>query len=677
MHRSRPINNIIINLECLIKRGKIVPRDIVIGNGQIIIAFDDKLALRDFFYPQVGLENHLNGHKIKTGLWIDGEFKWIDQNWEVIIEYLPETLVTKCKAKNNELGIELEINDAVHNSFNVYLRKLKIKNLTNNSRNLRLFFAQDFHLYGENSGDTARYEPENESIVHYKRKRYFMINGKTDDQKPINQFAIGYKESLNREGTWKDAEDGILEGNPIAQGVVDSVISFNIRIKPNTSRTSYYWIACGKSLPEVKQLDKKVNENGIEQLLLETENYGSALVNRPEINLQILPTNMIRLFKSSLLIMRAHVGIEGSIIASCDSDVLQFNRDTYSYVWPRDGAITASAFDLAGFGEISKLFFEFCNKTITDQGYFNHKYWSDGSVGSSWHSLIDLNGNIQLPIQEDETAHVLCALWKHFQKYRDLEFISKVYQNLVVKPTKFLIKYIDEETGLPKPSFDMWEEKRGIFTSTTAVVYSALVAAAKFAQVFFNRKRQRTLEETSNNLKKNMIEHLYDKKLGRFVKAIYPDGSKDTTIDSNLCLLFTSKAFEASNNSVKNTIKAIEERLWVKTHIGGVARYENDDYRRISNSVPGNPWIISTLWLARWYISKAASENDLKRALELLNWVVERSSTSGMLPEQIDPFSGEPVSVSPLVWSHAEYVIAICEYLEKQKIISLANTDSN
>src|SRR5947199_7129209 len=36
--------------------------------------------------------------------------------------------------------------------------------------------------------------------------------------------------------------------------------------------------------------------------------------------------------------------------------------------------------------------------------------------------------------------------------------------------------------------------------------------------------------------------------------------------------------------------------------VGGVARYENDYYHRISNdiaAVPGNPWFICTLWLDR------------------------------------------------------------------------------
>jgi len=42
-----------------------------------------------------------------------------------------------------------------------------------------------------------------------------------------------------------------------------------------------------------------------------------------------------------------------------------------------------------------------------------------------------------------------------------------------------------------------------------------------------------------------------------------------------------------------------------------------------------------------------------------------------MLAEQINPQTANPISVSPLVWSHAEFVLAVCEYIEKQKELSL------
>ena len=93
----------------------------------------------------------------------------------------------------------------------------------------------------------------------------------------------------------------------------------------------------------------------------------------------------------------------------------------------RDGSIASMAFDLAGFPEVTRRFFRFCNEVITEDGFFHHKYSPDGSVGSSWLAASGFEG---LAIEEDETALVLYALWKHFQKFRDIEFIEEVYPNL-------------------------------------------------------------------------------------------------------------------------------------------------------------------------------------------------------------------------------------------------------
>ncbi len=647
-----------------------MPREIVVSNGRLLVALDNKMMVRDLFYPNVGLENHVDGHSFKFGVWTDNRFSWIDENWDVKMKYLPDTLVSMCTANSEESNLQLEVNDAVYSFLDAYLRKIVIHNNRDKKREVRLFFSHDFHIYGEDTGDTAIYEPTLKSIIHYKRRRYFLINGITDQDQGMYQFATGQKESFGKEGTWKDAEDGILQRNPVAQGSVDSTISFKLEIEPNSSNTLYYWIACGKDLNQVKNLDSKIKKAGVEQLLLETENYWSAWINKQNINTGILPREVARLFKISLLVMRSHVDNGGGIISSCDSDVLQFNRDTYSYVWPRDGAIVALAFDMAGYPEVSRMFFQFCDKIINEGGYFSHKYSSDGSVGSSWHAMVDLYGHLQLPIQEDETALVLFSLYKHFQKYRDVEFIATVYPRLVLKTTEFLLDYIDSQTGLPKPSFDIWEEKIGVYTSTVSTVVSALQSAAKLATVFYDRERQELLNAAAANMKEIMLTTLYDPKVKRFKKAIYPDNSVDLTVDSSIAFAFTNGAFTASSEEVKNSMKAVIDKLWIKSDVGGLARYENDEYHRISQETPGNPWFICTLWLARWHIAVASSIEELNRGLALLKWTAKHALPSGELAEQINPYSGEAISVAPLAWSHAEFVIAVCEYIEKQKELS-------
>jgi len=107
---------------------------------------------------------------------------------------------------------------------------------------------------------------------------------------------------------------------------------------------------------------------------------------------------------------------------------------------------------------------------------------------------------------------------------------------------------------------------------------------------------------------------------------------------------------------VAATMTALRQKLWVNTPIGGVARYENDDYHRVSGEVPGNPWFICTLWLADYLIDKEGGDEDLAQALDILSWAEAHALPSGVLPEQINPLTGEPLSVSPLTWSHGTYI---------------------
>jgi ferredoxin len=112
----------------------------------------------------------------------------------------------------------------------------------------------------------------------------------------------------------------------------------------------------------------------------------------------------------------------------------------------------------------------------------------------------------------------------------------------------------------------------------------------------------------------------------------------------------------------------------VKTRVGGVARYEGDNYHRISAdtaSVPGNPWFICTLWLADYFITCAKSTAELKNALPIFEWTASHALESGVLAEQVNPYTNEPLSVSPLTWSHATVVSTAIKYLEKLEALQL------
>ncbi len=118
------------------------------------------------------------------------------------------------------------------------------------------------------------------------------------------------------------------------------------------------------------------------------------------------------------------------------------------------------------------------------------------------------------------------------------------------------------------------------------------------------------------------------------------------------------------------TMDRLRSTLAVRTPIGGFARYTTDYYQSVTpptGDIPGNPWIITTLWDAQWTIARAKTTNDLQAARPLLQWALQHASASGILPEQVHPLTGAPLSVAPLTWSHATYVETILHYLAKEK----------
>ena len=642
-------------------------RDIPVGNGSLLVTFDDKYQIRDVYFPHVGQENHSEGYPFRFGVWADGDFSWIfADDWKRKLSYISETLVTDVKLTNEKLGLEIISNDTVASHENIFLRRVRVSNLRDSRREVRVFLHHDFRISENKIGDTAFYEPEALALVHYKKDRYFLVN----TEPHFDNFATGRKAFRDQEGTWRDAEDGNLRGGAITEGSVDSTIQINLTIEPQDTEEFYYWICAGKSLSEVSELNRHIKTQTPGQFLKYTENYWRAWVNKNDTDFADLSPEVIELFKRSLLVIRTQIDNDGAILAANDSDVTARATDHYSYLWTRDGALVAYALDLAGYPFLTRKFFEFCGKIVHREGYFLQKYNADGTVASGWHAAWDIWAKKQLvPIQEDETALVIWALWEHYDKFRDIEFVRRLYRPLIIKCADFMTNFRHDTMDLPKPSWNLWEDRRGMHTFTVSAVIGGLRAAANFARLFGELERAKSYEKTADEFVEGMTKHLYSKEAGRFLRALEFNGDENFTVDmavgASCFALFYFGAFSATEEKVQKTMKAVEKQLWINTEIGGVARFEHDGYMRVSNDVTGNPWFICTLWLADYRIAVAKKKEDLKGALEILEWTAKRALPSGVLAEQVNPFDGSPVSVAPLTWSHSTFVATVMGYLKK------------
>ncbi|MGD2177608.1 MAG: glycoside hydrolase family 15 protein [Anaerolineae bacterium] len=655
-----------------------MPRDIPVGNGSLLVNFDHRYQLRDLYWPHVGQENHTDGHPFRFGVWVDGQFRWVsDDGWERHLDYVGDTLVTHVTLQHPDLALRLVCRDAVDFHEDLYLRQIEVHNQVDRKRVVRLFFAQDFHISGHEVGDTAYYEPERRAVLHYKGKRWFMINAKRGDgSEGVDQWAVGVKEAQGKEGTWRDAEDGSLSGNAVAQGSVDSAVALHLDVPTHGQATGWYWIAVGDCFQNVTRINRAVREKGPDTFLERTRDYWSLWVDKEQRQFADLPDHVCHLYKRSLMVLRTQIDNDGAIIAANDFDIAHYGRDTYAYMWPRDGALVSAGLIEAGYSEVTRRFFDFCHRVITEEGYLLHKYNPDGSLASSWHGWY-YEGEKRLPVQEDETALVLWALWRHFQRFRDVEFIKLHYRGLVVRAAEWMCRYRYGDSGLPLPSWDLWEERRGVHAWTVGAAWGGLQAAANFADVFGETDLAAKYWSVADEMKAGVREHLMSPDLGCFARMINrkDDGSweHDTTVDASLVGLWYFGMFAPDDPDVVATMEAVHDRLWVKTDVGGVARYEDDYYHQVSadvENVPGNPWFICTLWLAQWHIAKARTFEDLKPALGILDWVADHGLGSGVMAEQVHPYTNQPLSVSPLTWSHATLVMTVQEVLAKRADLS-------
>lgn len=654
-------------------------RDIPVGNGSLLVTFDDQYQIRDVYFPHVGQENHTEGYPFRFGVWADGEFSWIfSDQWRRELAYLPETLVTDVKLVCEDLGLEITSNDTVASHENIFLRRVRVKNLRDTAaRDVRLFLHHDFRISENKVGDTAFYDPESFALVHYKRDRYFLVN----TEPHFDVFATGRKAFRDQEGTWRDAEDGVLGGGAITEGSVDSTIGIHLNLDAQQTREFFYWICAGTSHAEVCDLNRQIKDQTPLKLLDFTESYWRSWVNKNDTDFADLSPEIIELFKRSLLLIRTQIDNQGAILAANDSDVTLRATDHYSYLWTRDGALVAHALDLAGYALLARNFYDFCGNIIHEDGYFLQKYNADGTVASGWHAAWDIWAKKRLvPIQEDETALVIWALWWHYDEFRDIEFVRKLYRPLIIKAADFMCGFRDLNSKLPYPSWNLWEDRRGIHTFTCSTVVGGLRAAARFAYLFGENSRAENYEQIASEIVSAMREHLYSAQLGRFLRSLQFNGDEhfeaDATIDASLFGAFYFGAFDADDELVKSTMKAVEQRLWVKTDVGGVARFEGDSYMSVSEdseNIAGNGWFICTLWLADYRIAVAEKKEDLRGAFEILEWTAKRALPSGVLAEQVHPLDGSPVSVAPLTWSHSTFVATVMNYLRKLNSLETDN----
>lgn len=638
-------------------------RPIVLGNGELHVGLNNFGVVHDLYYPYVGLENHAAGAGLrhKIGVWIDGELSWTDDGeWTFNFRYPHTALIGHTLARNERLEILLEFDDFVDSDMSVFMRNIHVINLASTSREIRLFTYQALAIGDSRSNtDTAQYLPDSDAILHYRGRRAFVISGFQGDT-PFDQHNIGLFGIEGREGSYKDAEDGELGKNSVEHGRVDSILRFTLQVDAASSARVHYWISAGMSTREALYIHKQVQESGLDARLHATAAWWKQWL-LPAIKMsEQLPVDHQNGFVKSVMIIKSQLDKRGAVIASTDSSLLNYSRDSYAYSWPRDGAYTMWPLIRLGYYQEAYRFFEFCQRGLHPSGYLMHKYRADGALGSSWHPYIH-DDIVAPPLQEDETALVVFVFVQFYQLSKDSSLIKDFYHSMIKPMADFLAEYVDDSTGLPKPSYDLWEEVFMTTTYTTAVVYGALQAVSELAETAGDRDSAVKWRSAADDIKQAAKRQLYNSERGVFYKGIIKkDGQlhKDATLDtSSLFGAFMYGLFESDSPEFLSSLEEMRRTFSVSQDNPGLPRYENDSYRRTKPEVLGNWWSITTLWQAQYLLDS----DKVDEAMNILNWVTSHALSTGMFGEQINPVDNTLVSPAPLTWTHAEYVSTLLD----------------
>ena len=633
-------------------------RPIIISNGRMLVGLNENGLVQDFYFPFVGQSNMTNARQVehKIGVHVNGAFSWLsDDNWEVSYEFENDALVGSVIYESKNFSLRIETLAFVDIYDDVYCRQFKISTFSESTIDVKVFFHQIFQISANGRADTALYVPsKHPHILTYRGNTALVTSIALDDGTSIDEYAVGVYDQSNYSGTYKDAEDGKLSMNAIEHGGVDSVISTKLSIKPGDARSVDYWVvASSKNYHQATAKHRKIAQTGITDMLVRTRKHWSNWLSIAQPGINALTSNDQKKIKVSLMIIKAHVDERGGVLASSDSSIFNYGKDYYSYIWPRDAAYALTPLLRLGYVSEAMQYFRYVERAMHPKGYMHQKYQPDGGLGSSWHPMLQ-HGKPELNIQEDETASTVLLFFELAKICNDKDFINDIYKSTITKMLNFMAGYINQSTGLPYPSYDLWEEK---FLTTT---YSSLLVskALEIGSIYHDDtdSSNKPFWTTASEVIRANMAKLFSSDKQYFIKGITPEIAgtyeKDTVIDiSTLYALFKYGDYSKEHMAVVSTARAVEELIANKSPSGGVARYHDDAYM-LTKPFPGNPWHVCTLWLAQYYIWSG----KVSEARQLVDWTGTHSLKNGTMSEQIDPETGAEIGVAPLVWSHAELI---------------------
>jgi oligosaccharide amylase len=429
-----------------------------------------------------------------------------------------------------------------------------------------------------------------------------------------------------------DCEDGKLENSDAAlyrgrRGVNSAFVYHVGEVSARRPRDLCYMMAAGENRERAAALLETARSIGTRSLIARSVNRWTSLLKRKGRDSRGLIPNLVE--RSVLALLLLCDKETGGIIASPSTD------PDYRYVWPRDAFYVALALDRSGYHSEAERFYLWCTRAQDRSGVLRQRYFSSPELigpawGPSWGEEID------------ETASALWGMVEHLRLTRDRGFLSSVWP-FIRGAASYLIGSVDR-SGRVRPTMNLWEEKPSRHVYSTATVSAGLKAASEAAKELSHASEARRWGQVSEMVKKNLLEAFWDDRLGHFVRDAEP---RDEQVDiSSLAISFPFGIIPDHDSRMVRNARALSESF--RFRVGGIGRFPSD------TNYGGNPWILSTCWLAIHY----SNTGHASAARTLLNWSANHATGLALLPEQVDKDHGTVLSAVPLAWSHAMFILA-------------------
>lgn len=634
--------------------GKPYINNAVIGNGSMLGCISETGELIRLYWPEIDFPQHIE--KMLTGFFdknAPNSTMWFSEgDHEVHQTYIEDTNILQTTVKISRLSLQVIQTDFCVPDQDVLIRRYNIKNTGDRSISLGMGLASHVISHTFDMGNTM-FDFELDALVHYRHDNCWAIASDME----VKEFQIG-------NNPFRAVWEGRLNGIDSIGMSPDGALLWDFgEIQPEGEKCITLYIVFSRNMNSLKDLVVNVKGIGFNSLFSITKEYWADFLKNC-VDVRSGNEQVDRIYRRSLLLFKLMSDKNtGALLASPEIDEGFTQCGRYAYCWGRDGAFITTALNEAGLYNDSERFYEWAVRVQDNEGFWHQRYHMNGNIAPSW------------GIQIDETGSILYGIWNHFLYVKNIGFLEKVWPS-VLKACMFLERFIDSDTGLPLPSFDIWEERMGEHTYSTAAVIAGLYAAANMAECLGASKK--TIDHwrgIADNIKKALEENLVDEENGVFFRSVRtklnPWGNEPTSntvvikvnpkgytrevsaVDGKMDISLLGPAipfgiFEPGHPLVRNTAEKIEKTLYCEK-AGGIYRYHEDNY------AGGNPWIVSTLWLALYHIKTG----NIGKAREYFHWCVKGATHLGFLPEQVDNNDRKPCWVIPLTWSHAMFVLAL------------------